>query len=52
MPAHTSIAKKQRDLQLVGGELALHAEQPFLIARLDQLVHEGGGRREMTDKPF
>jgi hypothetical protein len=33
-------------------ELALQAQQPFFIARLDQLVHEGGGRREADRQAF
>ncbi len=31
------------DQKLVGGELALQAQQPLLVAGLDQLVHDRGG---------
>ena len=40
------ISKFVDDQQLVTGELALQAEKPFLVAGLDQFVHEGGGGRE------
>ena len=40
------IAEFVDDEQLVTGELALQAQKPFLVAGLDQLMHEGGGGRE------
>ena len=40
------VAELVDDQQLVGGELALQAQQPLLVAGLDQLVDQGGGGGE------
>ena len=40
------VAEFVDDQQLVAGELALQAQQPLLVAGLDQLVDQGGGGGE------
>src|SRR6185437_10579710 len=40
------VAELIDDQQLVGGELALQAQEPLLVARLHQLVDNGGCSRE------
>ena len=40
------IAELVDDEQLDGGKLRLKPQQAFLVARLDQLMNEPGGRRE------
>src|SRR3712207_8737665 len=39
------------DQQLVAGQLLLQAQQAFLVARLQELVHQGGRRGEPDRHP-
>jgi hypothetical protein len=46
------IAEFVDDQELVAGDLALQAQEPLLVAGLNQLLHEGGGGREADRQAF